>query len=423
LKLFNDYELSDYLKKNNKSIETQILKIEDSEILNSSIDEWNEYFFNKYQILPLILYEESKNFSAEKTKIRQKNYSRLFIDENEYYEEEGIKVTYTIPFTGNKNLWKLKPTTFLLRIFEIKEIIQIGNEETERIVIEFEFTNSTLKKQTSKIKEYVDQYFEQQFRPIREMIQYVNNDIEKYNSNLKNFIKEKLENRRNTASTTIEIFKELQIPLVLRENSPNIKPIPLKKMIKPSLNKPKIMSSNEYYISDEDYENINNIIHMSGTTMERTARTYYNNNEEELRDILLIALDTHYTNAYGETFRKIGKTDILIEFENKAAFIGECKIWHGDIGFKKAIQQLLNYSTWKDVKISLIIFNKNNKNFKNILEKIEEWCKKNTSNFLKKQGNFFKCHYYRKDMEITIKLNILVFDLYVDETQFKDYRN
>lgn len=423
MKLFNDYELSDYLKKNNKSIEIQILKIEDSEILNSSIDEWNEYFFNKYQILPLILYEKSKNFSAEKTKIRQKNYSRLFIDENEYYEEEGIKVTCTIPFTGNKNLWKLKPTTFLLRIFEIKEIIQIENEETERIVIEFEFTNSTLKKQTSKIKEYVDQYFEQQFRPIREMIQYVNNDIEKYNSNLKNFIKEKLENRRNTASTTIEIFKELQIPLVLSENSPNIKPIPLKKMIKPSLNKPKIMSSNEYYISDEDYENINNIIHMSGTTMERTARTYYNNNEEELRDILLISLDTHYTNAYGETFRKIGKTDILIEFENKAAFIGECKIWHGDIGFKKAIQQLLNYSTWKDVKISLIIFNKNNKNFKNILEKIEEWCKENTSNFLKKQGNFFKCHYYRKDMEITIKLDILIFDLYVDETQFKDYRN
>lgn len=372
MKLFNDYELSDYLKKNNKSIETQILKIEDSEILNSSIDEWNEYFFNKYQILPLILYEESKNFSAEKTKIRQKNYSRLFIDENEYYEEEGIKITYTIPFNGNKNLWKLKPTTSLLRTFEIKEIIQIRNEETERIVIEFEFTNSTLKKQTSKVKEYVEQYFEQQFRPIREMVQYVNNDIEKYNSNLKNFIKEKLENRRNTASTTIDIFKELQIPLVLSENSPNIKPIPLKKMIKPSLNKPKIMSSNEYYISDEDYENINNIIHMSGTTMERTARTYYNNNEEELRDILLISLDTHYTNAYGETFRKIGKTDILIEFENKAAFIGECKIWHGDIGFKKAIQQLLNYSTWKDVKISLIIFNKNNKNFKNILEKIEE---------------------------------------------------
>lgn len=423
MKLFNDYELSDYLKKNNKSIETQILKIEDSEILNSSIDEWNEYFFNKYQILPLILYEESKNFSAEKTKIRQKNYSRLFIDENEYYEEEGIKITYTIPFNGNKNLWKLKPTTSLLRTFEIKEIIQIRNEETERIVIEFEFTNSTLKKQTSKVKEYVEQYFEQQFRPIREMVQYVNNDIEKYNSNLKNFIKEKLENRRNTASTTIDIFKELQIPLVLSENSPNIKPIPLKKMIKPSLNKPKIMSSNEYYISDEDYENINNIIHMSGTTMERTARTYYNNNEEELRDILLISLDTHYTNACGETFRKIGKTDILIEFENKAAFIGECKIWHGDIGFKKAIQQLLNYSTWKDVKISLIIFNKNNKNFKNILEKIEEWCKENTSNFLKKQGNFFKCHYYRKDMEITIKLNILVFDLYVDETQFKDYRN
>lgn len=55
MKLFNDYELSDYLKKNDENIENQILKIEDSEILNSSFDEWNDYFFNKYQILPLIL--------------------------------------------------------------------------------------------------------------------------------------------------------------------------------------------------------------------------------------------------------------------------------------------------------------------------------------------------------------------------------
>lgn len=69
---------------------------------------------------------------------------------------------------------------------------------------------------------------------------------------------------------------------------------------------------------------------MCGTSMEKTARTYYNNQEEELRDILLAALNTHYESATGETFRKIGKTDIQIEFENKAAFIGECKIWGGE---------------------------------------------------------------------------------------------
>lgn len=85
---------------------------------------------------------------------------------------------------------------------------------------------------------------------------------------------------------------------------------------------------------------------MCGTTMEKTARTYFANTEEELRDHLLATLNTHYEAVTGETFRKIGKTDIYIEFENNAAFIGECKIWHGESLFKTAIQQVLNYSTW-----------------------------------------------------------------------------
>ncbi|MFR3882620.1 MAG: hypothetical protein ACLTX6_10210 [Lachnospiraceae bacterium] len=76
------------------------------------------------------------------------------------------------------------------------------------------------------------------------------------------------------------------------------------------------------------------------------------------RDHLLATLNTHYELATGETFRKIGKTDIHIEFENKAAFIGECKIWHGERLFQGAIQQVINYSTWRDMKVSVIIFNK-----------------------------------------------------------------
>ena len=37
--------------------------------------------------------------------------------------------------------------------------------------------------------------------------------------------------------------------------------------------------------------------------------------------------------------------------------------------FIDAVQQLMSYSTWKDTKVSLMIFNKENKNFKAILEK------------------------------------------------------
>ena len=161
---------------------------------------------------------------------------------------------------------------------------------------------------------------------------------------------------------------------------------------------------------------------MCGTTMEKTARTYYANTEEELRDHLLAALNTHYDAATGETFRKIGKTDIHIEFENKAAFIGECKIWHGERMFQDAIQQVINYSTWRDLKVSVIIFNKENKSFQPILSKIQSWADTNTASYTQPQANIWKCKYHRHDMNVDIQLTVLVFDLYVDKSQFKDPR-
>ena len=50
----------------------------------------------------------------------------------------------------------------------------------------------------------------------------------------------------------------------------------------------------------------------------------------------------------------------MIEFENKAAFIGECKIWYGKKQLSETIQQILNYSTWKDeISNKLSLFTKN----------------------------------------------------------------
>ena len=72
----------------------------------------------------------------------------------------------------------------------------------------------------------------------------------------------------------------------------------------------------------------------------------------------------------GETFNKIGKTNILIQ-DNKGTnvFIGECKIWHGEKELLKAIDQLLErYVTWRDEHTALIIFNKDNKDFSKLLE-------------------------------------------------------
>ena len=112
----------------------------------------------------------------------------------------------------------------------------------------------------------------------------------------------------------------------------------------------------------------------------------------------------------------------MIEFENKAAFIGECKIWYGKKQLSETIQQILNYSTWKDVKSSVVIFNKKNKIFKKIIENIDSWVNENAISHSKPQINVWKCRYYREDMLLTIDITIHLFDIYVDENQFQDMR-
>jgi len=88
---------------------------------------------------------------------------------------------------------------------------------------------------------------------------------------------------------------------------------------------------------------------------------------------MLAHLNGHYQGgATGETFRLSGKTDIRIEDNNRAAFVAECKVWRGAKELGTAVDQLLSYLTWRDCKAAIIVFNKNNAKFTEILTKIPE---------------------------------------------------
>ena len=94
---------------------------------------------------------------------------------------------------------------------------------------------------------------------------------------------------------------------------------------------------------------------------------------EDLRNIILAHLNGHLKGmAAGEVFRKKGKTDIRIEYDDRSAFVAECKVWRGEKEFHDSIDQLLGYLTWRDCKAAIIIFNKHNSGFTEIIRKIPE---------------------------------------------------
>ena len=246
---------------------------------------------------------------------------------------------------------------------------------------------------------------------------YANDDIRSYNENLTSNVQQLLNKRREKADVFFSFSKALKIPLNLNSSSPNLTPIPLKKPHRANLNEPKPHAQEQqFYIDDSDFENIIKIIHLCGTALEESAKTFNQFNEEALRDYIKGMLSSHYENTVtGETFRRVGKTDIQIQREDKAAFIAECKVWHGIKLFSDAIEQLFCYATWKDTKLSLIIFNKENKNFAGVQQQIQSWLKENCKSCKQWNSNIWDCVKYREDTGRDVRLAVALYDISIKE--------
>lgn len=407
-----------------QKLKDEIARISDSEIVSCDFQEWTNYLESKYFIEPIRIFENNIDRTMTEAKVKKANPFHISPYEKEYFEIDGVCITFKIPFDGAPELFEMRPSSFMLSSFSADSFTKPYKDECGSFTLDFSYTKQELQEKGDEMADYVQKQFENKFSSYRKMIENVNNEVQRYNDGLASLAMRLLLERKEKANSLAEISNALQIPLNKSKNAPNTKPIKLQRVMRQPAVKPTTHTGNtEPYISDDDYNNINNIITMCGTTMEKTARSYYFNNEEELRDHLLAALNTHYESATGETFRKMGKTDIHIEFKNKAAFIGECKIWHGEKLFQDAIQQVINYSTWRDLKVTVIIFNKENKSFPAILSKINTWVEENTKTYTRPQENVWNCKYYRLDMNVDIKLTILAFDMYVDKSQFKDMRN
>ncbi len=162
------------------------------------------------------------------------------------------------------------------------------------------------------------------------------------------------------------------IPLHTKASAPFLEPIRVEPRSLPKLPvPPKTGLKPEPGITAEIYEKILNIIRHQTRTFEATPRTYAKLDEEELRDVILANLNGYFEGkAAGEVFRRNGKTDICVQQENRAAFVGECKVWQGAGQVQSALDQLLSYLTWRDSKAAFVMFNKSVKEFSGILENL-----------------------------------------------------
>ena len=412
--------VSDYLRKLYGELESEIDSFADEKIVNCDVGEWTEYLTEKYRVEPISFYVDYATRSIQKTQIKRNNPWGHFGDvygEPQFYMVDGCNIDYKVPFSGDDVLLKCTPSTYIMTSFEIFGFQKPSNTNYGFITILLSYTNQEMKGFGDNLEEKVNSDFRNQFSSFEKMSGYANDDIRSYNENLTSNVQQLLNKRREKADVFFSFSKALKIPLNLNSSSPNLTPIPLKKPHRANLNEPKPHAQEQqFYIDDSDFENIIKIIHLCGTALEESAKTFNQFNEEALRDYIKGMLSSHYENTVtGETFRRVGKTDIQIQREDKAAFIAECKVWHGIKLFSDAIEQLFCYATWKDTKLSLIIFNKENKNFAGVQQQIQSWLKENCKSCKQWNSNIWDCVKYREDTGRDVRLAVALYDISIKE--------
>lgn len=358
-KAFSGILLTWHLETNDSAIESKIDNETEDYILNVNEKEYKNHIISEFSLKKVIIHFKKVFVSDYEKDIPAED----FPDEYDVIPGKSFKrsvVVYHIPFNGDINLIKFKPShstiTWLPKFF-----IKDNNICFEIIA----FNRDT------KIKQQANEIINN----LKIQLDSLNKEIDEYNTNLPKKIEQIFSSRKKRLLDKNKMLASLDVPIKKKEYLPKTYSIPISPTQKIVIKKPKVTEIGfepEPTLDQSIYHDVLKTIFAVGQVFERLPSTYSDKNEEQLRDNLLLYLEPRYEySATGETFNKKGKTDILIRCEKSNVFIAECKFWRGQRYYLNSISQLLKYLTWRDSKAAVVLF-VDRKNFSAVLKTIKD---------------------------------------------------
>lgn len=419
--LFADERLDDALNSTLQAASTEVDKIPEERFLGTSDDDVFNFIYDTVITRPLELHVDRIEMVRSESEVDvSKIPGRNVFDREGPIMERSARFTVSIPFSGDAWLWKFTPRT---RTNEKPIGRVISSESSGGGIVQL-----VINKPMSDVGdgESIRREIDNGVAHLSQYIQYQVGDISSHDQRLRISIWKYINNRRSRLGKLEDITKLLNIPLKRSQNAPSVSPLRIKRrLVKPLPSSKSQMP--EHGIREEDYLHILKVIRHEGRSFETIPQTLAGLEEEDLRNLIVAHLNTHYEgDATGETFRRHGKTDIRIEFDNRSAFVAECKVWHGSKELSSSIDQILGYVTWRDYKSSLIIFNKQVAGFTGIQEKIPSVFKEH-SKFLRQEssdqsGEWRFAVQSSDDEQQQVTIHVFLFDLFVSRKGNKSIR-
>lgn len=358
---------------------------------------------------------DNPNFCVEHGKMRRYNDYRRFNFGEEYYDVDALIVNVNIPILQGERLVTCKgnPSTITLSARAVDMAIT-RLEGKSYLTFSMNFELSEIAKMTpEQQKEKTREEYDKHVRGGKFYYEPFRREIENFNNSLPQRTKDMIE-KIVKRDSVLDMFSQAIGVEVSPKNSDREKGEKILITPKKIQSFPDKKMYEGYYIDNTNYRAILQTIreHLVATeTLPKPIQKL--SNEELIRDTILWALNANYIVATGETFRAGGKTDINVNFNDKSAFIAECKVWHGPNTFSDALTQVYGYATWRDCRIAILIFNLSNKDFGKLLLTLEQQIQEN-ENFIsasKKSTSEWECKFKsHADGSSTITVNVFAAD-------------
>ncbi len=338
----------------------EIEKVDPDRLLNTSVDDLAVYFADKYKIDVPVLDEQKLVVDQREKQIDvSRDQNRYITDRSRPFYITGSEIEIEIPFTGEAEAFKIQPNPYT---FNPPRATVRGN------ILAFTISGTNL--DAAQVRGEIE-------RTARDVQSYLTNlraNVAGLNGQLIGEARTAIEARRSKLLANRNTVASLGFKMKERQNAPKTYvPSEVRKKITPVM--PPASSAPykpEPALGEKDYEHILGVMQGMTQVMELSPSAFHDVDEEALRSHFLVQLNGHYQGqATGETFNYEGKTDILIRSEGRNIFIAECKFWSGPKKLSETIDQLLGYSSWRDTKTAVVVFNRN-RDFSKVLAAIPE---------------------------------------------------
>jgi hypothetical protein len=347
--LFSKAELQGALGHQAERVRQAVESVPDEHLRQADVDEWVAALAEEFHAeAPELNVAEMYREPVREIRIDvSHDPSRYFRPTTTDRRVGGYQVVVRIPFTGDAAVFGLRPSQFTFNPPR-------GRVIDRELAYTVEYPQDAAPDIDAQVNDFV--------RTVQQWLGFARANIEEFNRTLGQTARAAIEERRGRIDRRDAHLATSSIP-ERRPGSGGKTYIPEVIVRRPAPRLPTATARDggdvrlDPALEGRIFDHILSVVRMQAREMERSPNTYGHMDEEARRDVFLATLNTHYEGrGAAEAFNASGKTDILIRFEDRNLFIGECKFWGGVKGFTSAVDQLFGYTTWRDTKLAVVIF-------------------------------------------------------------------